>query len=262
MLHHARGSETSHCERSRIMRLDVALVEQGLCQSRSQASDWIKRGFIEVSGKIIYKPSYDVLVDHVITLKKEEVFVGRGGDKLLSALQTFKYDVMGKSAIDIGASTGGFTDVLLKKGVTHITTYDVGHDQMVPILKEDPRVTCFEGENVIHHELPIVDVITIDVSFTSILPIIDHIKTNQADVLALIKPQFEQTPPFKDVLKDVKTISRILQKVLTHMKDQGYFINGLIKSTVLGKKGNQEYFVLLKKNPHSKSLDAWLKEAI
>jgi 23S rRNA (cytidine1920-2'-O)/16S rRNA (cytidine1409-2'-O)-methyltransferase len=238
------------------MRLDLYLVEQNYTKTRSQATDLIKRGFVEVDGAIITKAGYEVETPF-IKIKDKDAFVGRGGDKLKGAILDFKLSFDGKIMIDIGSSTGGFTDCALQHGAKKVYAYDVGRDQMDETLKLDQRIELHEETNVLDVQLPEADIITIDVSFTSILPIMKHLQGFEHEIIALIKPQFEvgHVSFKKGVLKDIKKHEKILYAVLTDIQMLGFHLSGLKKSQVKGKMGNQEYLLYIDKNDVHTSID-------
>lgn len=230
------------------MRLDLFLVEQGYTKTRSQASDLIKRGLIAIDGNIQTKPGYDVKEDAFININQESRFVSRAGEKLNQAILDLKVSMHDKIVIDIGSSTGGFTDCALQHGAKKVYAYDVGHLQMDETLKQDIRIELHEDTNILDVELPDADMILIDVSFTSIKPILSHLRGFSHEIIALIKPQYEAGPiHFKQgVLKDMKIHEIILNDLLHDVRQMGFSIDQLIKSSLKGKMGNQEYVLYLK----------------
>ncbi|PKK96687.1 MAG: TlyA family rRNA (cytidine-2'-O)-methyltransferase [Tenericutes bacterium HGW-Tenericutes-3] len=229
------------------MRLDHYLVNNQMVRSRSQATDLIKRGLVLVDDKIITKTGYDVQSEN-IKLIQEPMFASRGGEKLLQAVIDFDIIFHGKTVIDIGSSTGGFTDCALQYGAKEVYAYDVGTNQMIEPLKSDQRVHLFEETNILDVELPTADMILIDVSFTSILPILNHLKGFKGEIVALIKPQFEAGHTFfkQGVLKDIKMHKKIVEDILDKTKSFGFSIHDLKKSGLKGKAGNQEYVLYIK----------------
>ena len=173
------------------MRLDIYLVEHQFVQTRSQATDLIKRGCVLINENVITKPGYDVKTTDFINIEENSRFVSRAGHKLYQAILDFDIAFNDKIVIDIGASTGGFTDCALQHGAAKIYTYDVGTDQMDRSLLNHPKVSVFESTNVLDVDLPHADVIMIDVSFTSIKPIFKHLEGFKGEIIALIKPQYE-----------------------------------------------------------------------
>jgi 23S rRNA (cytidine1920-2'-O)/16S rRNA (cytidine1409-2'-O)-methyltransferase len=190
-------------------RLDAAVVERGLAQTRERARALILAGRVIVNGQVVSKAGATVAPDARIDLTApDHPYVGRGGLKLAGALDAFGIDPTGRRALDVGASTGGFTDALLQRGAAHVTAVDVGHGQLDWRLRNDPRVTVHEGVNARALTAQVapepVSIATIDVSFISlrhILPAVRPLLTEDADVIALVKPQFEAgreqspTPP-------------------------------------------------------------------
>jgi 23S rRNA (cytidine1920-2'-O)/16S rRNA (cytidine1409-2'-O)-methyltransferase len=227
------------------MRLDNKLVELELVLSRSKAQDMIKRGYVYVNDLCVFKPSMITKEDDKILLKKEEVYVSRGADKLEGFLKILQLPLHTMHAIDIGASTGGFTQILLKHGVIHVETFDVGYRQMDQAFLNHPKVTVHEQTNILEYPLTHKDLAVIDVSFTSVIPILAYIKPFVSEIICLVKPQFEQTDQFKDVIRNEKQKSRIFERVTSQIKDLGYTIHKSQASEILGKKGNQEFFIYI-----------------
>ena len=245
------------------MRLDQYLVLHGYAKSRSQASDLIQRGLVEVDGSIITKQGIDVLNPSIKMLEISR-FVSRSGEKLMGAILDFKIDMRDKIAIDIGSSTGGFTDCALQHGVKFVYAYDVGHEQMDQSLRKDLRIELHEGTNILDVSLPDSDFIFIDVSFTSIKPIMKHIQGYKGEIIALIKPQFEAgNIHFKQgVLKDLKKHEIILYDVLNEVRNLGFSLYGLKKSALKGKTGNQEYVLYIKDKKNLESIDRMVRDAL
>lgn len=229
------------------MRLDHYLVEHNLAKSRSKATDLIKRGLVLVDGEVMLKTGYEIK-DHIVFVLENEQFVSRAGEKLKQALLDFGIDLHGKIVVDVGSSTGGFTDCAIQHGAKEVYAYDVGTNQMDENLKKDPKIHLFEGTNILDIDLPKADVILIDVSFTSIKPILAHLVSFQNEIIALIKPQFESgNIHFKQgVLKDLKKHREILTSVLEEVRALGFSIFDLKKSGLKGKQGNQEYVLYIK----------------
>ena len=236
------------------MRLDHYLVEHGLTKTRSQASDLIRRGLVSVNDEIITKTGYEI-IDQTVKCVTKSKFVSRAGEKLLQALLDFHIDLHDKIVIDIGSSTGGFTDCSLQHGAGFVYAYDVGYDQLDETLRINPNVEVHEQTNILDVTFPMHDVVLIDVSFTSIKPILKHLKGDESEIIALIKPQFEAgMMKFKQgVLKDIKKHQEILHDILTEANHLGFNLCGLAKSNLKGKTGNQEYILYI--NPKLKSLN-------
>lgn len=228
------------------MRLDQYLLTKQLVKTRSQATDYIKRGLVCINDVVIEKPGYQVKSDDLIKLIEEKHFVSRAGEKLYHALIDFKVDLNGKVVIDIGSSTGGFTECSLEQGAHKVYAYDVGKDQMDQDLRKDKRIVLYEQTNFLDVDMPLADVCLIDVSFTSILPIMKHLQGFNQEVIALIKPQFEAGHnKFKGVLKDKKVHEHILRDVLEQIESLGFHMVDLKKAFIKGKKGNQEYILYI-----------------
>lgn len=233
------------------MRLDVYLLEQHYVKSRSQATDFIKRGLVSINNQVVLKPGYKITDNDLIKIEEEKHFVSRAGEKLYHALNDFEVSLSDKVIIDVGSSTGGFTDCSIQEGARLVYAYDVGTEQMDFHLRNHPKIKLYEQTNFLDVEIVDADVCLIDVSFTSILPIMKHLKGFKGEILALIKPQFEAGHnKFKGVLKDRKLIEHILKDVLEEIKSLGFHLVGLKKAHLKGKKGNQEFILYIddKKN--------------
>jgi 23S rRNA (cytidine1920-2'-O)/16S rRNA (cytidine1409-2'-O)-methyltransferase len=246
------------------MRLDHYLVEQNLVKSRSHATDLIKRGLVLVSGTIQTKPGFDLSNDDFIEIIENSLFVSRAGEKLFKALVDLKLDMHDKIVIDIGSSTGGFTDCVLQQGAKEVYAYDVGRDQMDVTLKKDPRIHLFEETNILDVTLPLADVILIDVSFTSIKPIFKHLKGFEHEIIALIKPQYEAGPIHfkKGVLKDEKMHRKILIDVINEVVTLGFHPVKLLKSELKGKQGNQEYLLYIKPSKPLINIERFVENSV
>src|SRR5262245_35417393 len=241
-------------------RLDVLVVERGLAASRERARAMILAGQVTVDGRILSKSG--TAVDRTCRIElvaPDHPYVGRGGIKLAHALDTFRLDVRDRRALDIGASTGGFTDVLLQRGARDVIALDVGHGQLDWKLRQDPRVIVREGINaralsVANVPHP-VDLVTIDVSFISlhlIFPALARLLTRQADVVALVKPQFEagrQEVGKRGVITDPAIHEAVLLKVTDDARVAGFRRVAMTPSPITGASGNREFFLHLKKNP-------------
>lgn len=237
-------------------RLDVCLVERGLVKSRRRASALIMAGKVLVGSNPTDKPGTLISSDAKITLKGEEmVYVSRGGLKLEGALKGFDIDVTDRVCLDVGASTGGFTDCLLRHGARHVFAVDVGYGQLAWKLRQDSRVTVIERTNIRHmpaRTLPcFVDLATVDVSFISlkiVVPVIAEFLVKDAEILALIKPQFEVGKGKVGkggVVKDPGLHQQVIRELTEFFTARGFTCKSIIESPVLGPKGNREFFVLL-----------------
>ncbi len=241
------------------MRLDVYLVQSNLAESRERAQELIRSGAVLRNGTVCRKNSADVSDTDEITLTASLKYVGRGGYKLEKALHSFSLSLEGKTVLDIGASTGGFTDCALQKGAVKVFAVDVGHDQLAPSLRSDSRVCNLEGIHVkdlpLHYEGS-PDFICIDVSFlslTKVLPLLTEY-AKDADVVALVKPQFEVRHK-KSVIRDPKIHREVLRSVLDHALALGYSVQGLDFSPIKGTEGNIEYLLRLRFGGSSAAID-------
>jgi len=237
------------------LRLDQLVVDKGLAPSRERARALILAGQVTVAGQPVTKAGTQVASDADVTLvAPDHPYVGRGGVKLAHALDAFHIDVTDREALDIGASTGGFTDVLLQRGARRVVALDVGHGQIDWKLRNDPRVVVVEGFNaraLTLADLPgPVSIVVIDVSFISlrqILPAVPPLLRPGADVVALVKPQFEagRFEVRKGIVRDTAIHERVLEDVAAAAADIGLTRVSSVPSPITGAKGNQEYFLHL-----------------
>ncbi len=230
------------------MRLDLFLANNPDIKTRSKASDLIKRGFITVNGKVVSKAGFEIKETDSIIVLKETFYASRGGEKLIHALNVFSLSLENQVIIDVGASTGGFTDVSLKEGASLVYAYDVGKDQMIEDLKKNPKVKSFEETNILDIDLPEHDLCLIDVSFTSVLPIITHVSKFSKRILFLLKPQFETDGKAlkKGILKDEKIHQQVMKQTINHVSQLNYLVKGFTSSPIKGKDGNQSIYSILK----------------
>jgi 23S rRNA (cytidine1920-2'-O)/16S rRNA (cytidine1409-2'-O)-methyltransferase len=234
-------------------RLDILLFESGLAPSREKARAFIMAGEVLVGGKVVDKPGTRVEIGAEITVKTKPRFVSRGGEKLAAALDAFPVTVAGRRCADVGASTGGFTDCLLQYGAAQVYSIDVGYGQIDYGLRQDPHVIVIERTNARYLEtLPeVVSLVVIDTSFISLrllLPTIRNWLTPSADVIPLIKPQFEagrDDVGKGGVVRDTRVHRRVLEEVLTFAQTQGLVPRGLIQSPLKGPAGNIEFLTWL-----------------
>jgi 23S rRNA (cytidine1920-2'-O)/16S rRNA (cytidine1409-2'-O)-methyltransferase len=234
-------------------RLDILMVERSLAESREKAQALIMAGEVLVGDKMIDKPGTKINTNAEITVKSKPRFVSRGGDKLAGALAAFPIDVNGRVCADVGASTGGFTDCLLQNGAAKIYAIDVGYGQIDYRLRRDARVVVIERTNARYLEqlAEPVSLVVMDASFISLrllLPVIKKWLTPHADVIPLIKPQFEagqQDVGKGGVVKDPRVHARVLEEVLVAAQAEGFAIKGLIKSPLKGPAGNVEFLAWL-----------------
>lgn len=244
------------------MRLDVILVERGLCESREKAKRSILAGQVRVRGQRARKPSDEVGPADEVVLEAGEKYVSRGGHKLEHGLRHFALEVTGVHALDVGASTGGFTDCLLQHGAALVYAVDVGKGQLAWKLRQDPRVVVMEQVNGRHltraHFPPSfrpADLVVIDCSFISLrkvlIPVVALLRA-QGRILALIKPQFEAGKAEADrgagVITDPAVHARVLSDLEAFVREQsGLNWFGLTESPLLGPAGNKEFLVLIEK---------------
>ena len=235
-------------------RIDSLLVERGLVESRAKAQALIMAGEVLVAGKPVIKPGTLVKEEAAITILEPPPFVSRGGVKLDYALDQFQIDVLSKVVADIGASTGGFTDCLLKRGASRVYAVDVGYGQLDYRLRQDSRVVVMERVNA---RYPItlpekVDLATIDLSFISVekvIPSVAKLLKNNGYLLVLFKPQFEarrREVGKGGVIKQPVVHARVLGRFITWITEHGFRLGGLVTSPILGASGNKEFFVLLR----------------
>jgi 23S rRNA (cytidine1920-2'-O)/16S rRNA (cytidine1409-2'-O)-methyltransferase len=235
-------------------RLDLLMLERQLAPTREKARGMIMAGEVLVNGAQVDKPGTPIKPDAAITLISKPRFVSRGGEKLAAALAVFPIDVNGRISADVGASTGGFTDCLLQTGAAKVYALDVGYGQMALTLRDNPRVVVIERTNVRNVEAlaESVSLVVIDASFISLrllLPTIRGWLTPQADIVPLIKPQFEagrRDVGKGGVVRDAAVHRRVLREVLTFADEMGMQPAGLIQSPLKGPAGNIEFLAWLR----------------
>jgi len=235
----------------------VILVERGLAASRERARALILAGQVSVDGEVVSKAGAPIRGDAAVTLQQpDHPYVGRGGVKLAHALEVFKVDPRGRRALDIGASTGGFTDVLLRGGAESVVALDVGRGQLDWRLRNDPRVIVREGVNarsLTAADLPHrVALVVIDVAFISlrqILPGLPRWLESPADVVALVKPQFEagrEEVGRRGIVSDPSVHEAVIARVTAAALEAGFERAGMTPSPITGATGNQEFFLHLR----------------
>jgi len=243
-------------------RLDTALVERVLAQSRQRAQALIMAGKVLVNQQPADKPGSLVSSEDEITVRGEDMpYVSRGGLKLERALEYFAIDVSGRVCLDVGASTGGFTDCLLQNGAEKVFSVDVGYGQLAWKLRQNPRVVVIERTNIRHmsaDRIPEpVDLVTIDVSFISlriVVPAILKFMADSAGIIALIKPQFEVGKGRVGkggVVRDPELHREVNERLCDFFLQVGLVSQGIIPSPILGPKGNREFITYLLPNPSS-----------
>lgn len=270
------------------IRLDQCLVENGLVESRSLAQRLVMAGQVRVDGQVILKPATQVDSRAQIEVEKSAPYISRGGEKLAAALMNFQIPVGGRVCADVGASTGGFTDCLLQHGACRVYAIDVGKGILAWQLRRDSRVVVMEKTNARHlQSLPEpVSLVTVDVSFISVkllLPVIwgwlqtgsvDHSTGDISDeghgfgkdLLLLIKPQFEagraEAARGQGVIRNPEVHRRVLLDVLTCAQEQGFGVRGLMKSPLLGPKGNVEFLTWLVLFSEKSDLPTFVESAL
>ena len=246
-------------------RLDILIAQRGLAESRERAKAYIMAGVVYVNGQKEDKAGLKVDVTASIEVREKMRYVSRGGFKLEKAMAQFPIELEGKTCMDVGASTGGFTDCMLQNGAIKVYSIDVGYGQLAWKLREDERVVCMEKTNmryVTHEQIPEeIDFSSIDVSFISLtkilLPVYNLIKEG-GEVVALIKPQFEagrEQVEKHGVVRDPKVHKQVIHLVWEYAKQIGFSVCGLDFSPIKGPEGNIEYLIYLKKEAEEFSLD-------
>ena len=245
------------------MRLDVYLTENKICKSRSAAQHLINIGGVLVNGKTAVKNSLEVTEADEVSIVEIKLpkYVGRGGQKLERAVELWKIDLNGKLCVDIGASTGGFTDCMLQNGAGKVYAIDVGHGQLDWKLRCDERVVCMEKTNfryVTKEQIPEpIDFASVDVSFislTKILPPARALLREKGEMVCLIKPQFEagrEKVGKKGVVRDRKVHIEVVRAVMNFAEESGFLVKGLTYSPIKGPEGNIEYLMWLEKTAKS-----------
>ncbi|HUV27971.1 MAG TPA: TlyA family RNA methyltransferase [Anaerolineales bacterium] len=237
------------------MRIDILMVEKGLIESLAQAQRLVMAGQVRVNGQVVQKPSVSFQADTEIEIDPGPDYVSRGGEKLQAALEKFGIEVGGLVCADVGASTGGFTDCLIKHGVCKVYSIDVGKGILHWKLRQNNKVVVMEGVNARYLErLPEgVDLVTIDASFISskvLLPVVQGwFRKQGGQVILLIKPQFEAgravSSRGKGVIRDPGVHQQVLHEVLEFAQENKYQIAGLVRSPLIGPKGNVEFLAWL-----------------
>ncbi len=252
-------------------RLDVELVARDLVKSRERAKALIKRQCVKVNDRIVLKPALQVTAEDVLSIVDSvHPYVGRGGLKLQKALRAFAVDVSGFNCLDVGASTGGFTDCLLKNGAKKVYALDVGHDQLDPILRADKRVVNMEGVNIRHVKLADFDeqfdLITVDVAFISsahVIPAIAPLFAKETRAIVLLKPQFEVGKAGlgkNGVVKDDEQHVKALKNFIKTCELERLIVRKIDFSGIKGSRGNIEYLTLV--DGGEEGIVSWTESAI
>ena len=236
-------------------RLDKRLVDQGLAPTRSQAESYIKLGKVKVDGRIVYKPGLLVRHDSKLELDAEEQYVSRAALKLAGAAERLKLDFRGKTVLDVGSSTGGFTDYALKRGARKVIAVDVGTGQLHPTLRVNERVELHEKTDIRDFDTgQAIDLVLADVSFISLREILPHVAGlcgAETRIAVMVKPQFEASGSgykHKGVIKNDSMRRDILKDFEAWAKSHGFAVLDKADSPVSGAKGNRERFYLLRKS--------------
>ncbi|SNU07171.1 23S rRNA (cytidine1920-2'-O)/16S rRNA (cytidine1409-2'-O)-methyltransferase [Lachnospiraceae bacterium] len=247
-------------------RLDILLVEKGLAESREKAKTIIMSGIVYVDGEKEDKAGSTFPEEADIEVRGKTLrYVSRGGLKLEKAMTSFPIELNGKVCMDVGASTGGFTDCMLQNGAVKVYSVDVGHGQLAWSLRNDPRVVCMEKTNIRYVkpediEEP-VSFASVDVSFISlskVLPPLRELMTEDAECVCLIKPQFEagrEKVGKKGVVREKSTHIEVIENVLEFTKNSGFEVLGLDYSPIKGPEGNIEYLMYIRKTAEHDSLE-------
>jgi 23S rRNA (cytidine1920-2'-O)/16S rRNA (cytidine1409-2'-O)-methyltransferase len=239
------------------MRLDLYLSKSGKAKSRERAKELIASGNVKINGEVVTKPAFDVSGEEQIEVSETLKYAGRGGLKLEYGLELFAVEVSGLICLDIGASTGGFTDCLLQKGARKVFAVDTGTDQLAAFIKSDNRVTAFENTDIRTLSAEDfgepIDFITCDVSFisvTKILPKIAELLKSGGEGIILIKPQFEMSERKRQkngIIRDRKDRETARDSVIANIKANGLETLNCAESKPHGKDGNIEYIAHIKK---------------
>ena len=231
------------------MRLDLALASRGLVKSRTRARDLIEKGYVTADGVVVTKPSHDVEDSvELVVLGEDHPYVGRGGLKLEAALDRFGIDPGGRICVDVGASTGGFTDCLLRRGARKVWAVDAGHGQLAPVLAADPRVVNLEARALGPEIIPeLCGLAVLDLSFISqtlVLPALSRVLSPDAVFVGLVKPQFEcgrDALSKNGVVRSPEKHREAVEKVQRALDENGLGAFGVMKSPVRGGDGNTEF---------------------
>ncbi|HEY3310135.1 MAG TPA: TlyA family RNA methyltransferase [Anaerolineales bacterium] len=253
------------------MRLDLLMVEKGLAETRSKAQAIIMAGQVRVNGQMVDRAGVNLPADAAVEVVAGPRFVSRGGEKLLAALEAFHLQPQGLVCADVGVSTGGFSDCLLQHGAARIYAIDVGKGILHWKLRSDPRMVVMEETNARHVvTLPEpVGLVVCDASFISLkilLPVFTRWLAEGANVITLIKPQFEagraDVARGEGVVRDPAIHRRVLEDVLDFAQKQGYAVRGLVRSPLLGPKGNVEFLAWLDRQASSSEINALVDNAL
>ncbi|MCK4336458.1 MAG: TlyA family RNA methyltransferase [Candidatus Aminicenantes bacterium] len=254
-------------------RVDKVLVNRGLAENCHKAQALILAGMVFTGDKRVEKPGQMIMPEQDLTLKEKPPFVSRGGLKLEEALDAFNLVVEGKVAADLGSSTGGFTDCMIQRGAKKVFALDVDTRQFDWRLSQNPRITLIK-KNVRYLEksdfYEDLDLITMDLSFISVLTVLPAVRKvlNRADLVSLIKPQFEvgrHQVGKKGIVRDPVLHQDVLERIIDEARYLGFKAKGVIKTSIRGQKGNQEFFILwtlMNTDPYTLDIQSMIKEAV
>jgi 23S rRNA (cytidine1920-2'-O)/16S rRNA (cytidine1409-2'-O)-methyltransferase len=239
------------------MRLDLLLVQRGIAETRSKAQDLIKRGAVRMEGRTSLKPSLEVSVEEPVEVLETQHYVARSAWKLLAALDHFALSAAGRTCLDVGAATGGFTQVLLERGAARVFAVDVGRNQLHPSLRADPRIISWESMDArtltaAQFQAPI-EAVTCDVSFISLLKVLPPVLPLAAEgawLVVLVKPQFEVGRALigkGGIVKDAAAKLAAVQRVADHIEAAEWTILGTLPSPIKGQDGNEETLAAARK---------------
>lgn len=254
-------------------RLDIELVSRGLAETRSKAQNMIKEAAISVNGLIVTKSAFLVDKSDEIRIVGETLkYVGKGGLKLEKAISEFKIDLKGKTCVDFGASTGGFTDCMLQNGAEYVYAVDVGKNQLDKSLIDNPKIENIENTNIKDVTKSMfeknIEFCTVDLSFISLLyavPVVYDVLTYDGEAVMLIKPQFEagkKSLSKKGIVNDKKVHIKVLKNIVTLIENSGFCIINLTHSPIKGGSGNIEYLIYVKKSKKHSSFSNDIKTIV
>lgn len=243
-------------------RIDIELVKRGIFETRNKAQNEIKNKIVYCNNVCITKPAFDVTDTDIIEIKGEKLkYVSRGGLKLEKAIKEFNINLKDKTLIDIGSSTGGFSDCALQNGIKKVYAIDVGTDQFDKTLRLNNKINLYENtdfRNIDNNIINDANIASIDVSFISVTKLTSKLKelTNLKEIICLIKPQFECgkeiSDKYKGVPLDKEVHESVIKNVIKSFKENNYYINSLTSSPIKGGNGNIEYLAYFKRNNESK----------
>ena len=243
-------------------RIDIELVKRGIFETRNKAQNEIKNKIVYCNNVCITKPSFDVTDTDIIEIKGEKLkYVSRGGLKLEKAIKEFNINLNDKILIDIGSSTGGFSDCAIQNGIKKVYAIDVGTNQFDKNLRQNNKINLYENtdfRNIDNNIINDANIASIDVSFISVTKLTNKLKelTNLKEIICLIKPQFECGKELSDKYRGVplnkEVHSTVINKVIESFKENDYYINNLTSSPIKGGNGNIEYLAYFKRNNESK----------